>query len=608
MKMKKILVSLLVLSSCSSPGKAPLPVSPPVPEALWTTPDPSRVTIAVVGINDFHGSLLPKEKKLPDGTIVKSGGAPVLASILKILKEETAGRMIVVDAGDEWQGTLESNSVQGATVVDFFNRIGIRAAAIGNHEFDFNLDRLKKRIGEASYPYVASNIYERKNGKRIHWKNTRPSVVLNAGGIRIGVIGVSTVQTPSTTRYETVKHLEFRDPVQGVIEESAKLKKQGAQAVLVTAHAGTFCKNTADLKAWRIRDPQNSPDECDPEQEIHQLSSKAGPGVLDGIIAGHTHQVIHHFLSGIPVIEGEAYNQYFNVIYYTFERSTGKLVSSETRIEGLIPICASFFEGTHHCDVRMLSGKESPRLVPARFHGRPVLPDPEVELWLKPIRESTERFRHEILAETRLPLSHPRDRESPFANLIADVLRERGHADFSLVNSGGIRTSLDAGPITTDGLFQALPFDNILRTVELTGKQVKLLYRIALSGAHGSVGISGLQATLVPFDRNVPGTDLDGDGKVSDWEKDRLLVIRFADGREFLDQGRYRVATFDFLLNGGDDFAWFMRGIPPRMISKENTGYCRDLVSDYLIKARVINTPEKPLVDPSHPRIRFQAQ
>jgi len=344
---------------------------------------------------------------------------------------------------------------------------------------------------------------------------------------------------------------------------------------------------------------------CSAEGEISKLAAGLGSDLLDGIVSGHTHQPIHHFISEIPVVQGEAYNQYFNIIYLTLDRRSRKVIPALTQIEGLIPICEKVFKGTNHCDVKRLAPGDSPAMVQASFHGESITPSTEVEAWLDPIRKSTEHFRNEVLGETILPLTHPRDRESPFANLIADVLREKGHADFALVNSGGIRTSLDAGPITYDGIFRALPFDNLLRVVELKGSDVKLLYRIATSGAHGAIGLSGLSLKVRALDLPAEKTDLDLNGTLDSWESNRLVEIRTAAGEVIDDDKRYRVATFDFLINGGDDLSWFMKRVREKDVNRSMSGYCRDLVSDHIRKQKKINTPDQPLMDPKHPRIEW---
>jgi 5'-nucleotidase len=510
--------------------------------------------------------------------------------------------MGIVDAGDEWQGTLESNLSQGATVVEFYNRLGVSVAAIGNHEFDFGIANMSKQFAKAKYGYVASNIYRKKSDKRPAWDNFTPSKMIEVAGYHIGVVGFSTQQTPTTTRYENVADLEFRDPLKPVSEEAKAIRSQGANLVLLTAHAGTVCEDKSDLKAWKIWTESTQTSKCDDEQEIYKLATDLKPGLIDGIVSGHTHQIIHHFFNHIPVVQDEAFNQFFNIIYFTFDKSTKKVIPGLTRIEGLVPICLDTFEGMVHCDVRRLPAGVSPALVRAKFHGKVVQNDPAILAWLGPIRESTEKYRNEVVAYAELPLNHFRDKESPFSNLMADVLREKGHTDFALVNSGGIRTSLDAGPITYDGIFRALPFDNLLNVVKMTGLQVKMMYRLSISGTHGYPGISGARITMLGMAQDAPRDDLNHDGKVERWETNRLIKVETSDGKPILDQKIYSVATYDFLVTGGDDMSFIMDQIPKNRIFHPKSGYTRDIATQYMQLRKTINTRANPLVDPKKPR------
>ncbi len=597
------LVTLFSVAACAT-GPVGQFLTPQVPQSAYQSKKPDQVTIAVVGINDFHGSIQPRERKLKTSSgeiTVQSGGASVLYSMIDILRKEMDGRVLIVDAGDEWQGTLESNLTQGATVVDFFNRLGVKVAAVGNHEFDFTVATMRKRFTEARYPYVAANIYEKSTGQRPRWKNMFPSRIFDVAGIKIGVIGHSTQNTPGTTRFDYVKHLEFRKPFPGISDESMTLRKSGAAAVLLTTHSGTFCPRKK-LNEWQLLSAADDQGAC-AQDELSELASQAPAGVLDGIVSGHTHQIIHHWLNGIPTVQGEAYNQHFNIIYLTFDRRSGKLLPNETRIEGLIPICEKTFSGLNHCDVRRLSSGQSPALMQARFHGQPVVPDAEIEKWLQPILAGTEKYRIEVVAKAAMPLVHSMDQESAFGNLVADAMRERGKADFSLVNGGGIRMSIDAGPITYDGLFKALPFDNMLNVVRLKGKDVKLLYRISTSGAHGLASFSGLKIKIRKQDGKIIGDDLNGDGRLDPWENNRILEMRMSDDREIKDDEHYTVATYDYLLGGGDDLSWFMMRVPAKEISKKDADYSRNIVTDYLKRMKVVNTAERPLIDPSRPRL-----
>jgi len=89
------------------------------------------VVLSVVGTNDVHGELLSSRRK--GGLTTFSG----YVAALRAAREEDGGAMLLIDAGDMWQGTLESNLTEGAAVVEAFNALGYAAAAVGNHEFDF---------------------------------------------------------------------------------------------------------------------------------------------------------------------------------------------------------------------------------------------------------------------------------------------------------------------------------------------------------------------------------------------------------------------------------------------------------------------------------------
>src|SRR5690242_20360712 len=105
-------------------------------------------TVAILGTNDIHGALVPfslqtREKGGAKPIHYEAGGAAVLANYIQILRSEFGEHMLWLDGGDEFQGSIESNLEKGAPMVQFLNAVGLHAAAVGNHEFDFGLDSLK---------------------------------------------------------------------------------------------------------------------------------------------------------------------------------------------------------------------------------------------------------------------------------------------------------------------------------------------------------------------------------------------------------------------------------------------------------------------------------
>jgi len=118
------------------------------------------------------------------------GGVDWFGGYLQAIRadaKEHGGAVIVLDAGDAFQGTLISNRFQGRSVTDVYNALGVTAAALGNHEFDFGIPVLKERIAQARYPILAANVFLKGTRQRPDW--LRPSTIVDAGGIAWGSSG-----------------------------------------------------------------------------------------------------------------------------------------------------------------------------------------------------------------------------------------------------------------------------------------------------------------------------------------------------------------------------------------------------------------------------------
>src|SRR5205807_453267 len=151
--------------------------------------------LTIVGINDVHGALLPAHapRELAGMTRSDLGGVGWLSGWLEAIRQdarERGGEVLLVDGGDEFQGSLISNQFQGRSVVEVFNALGVAAAAVGNHEFDFGMPALIERMKEAKYPILAANIFKKGTQERPVW--ARPSALLDVRGLKVGFIGLTT--------------------------------------------------------------------------------------------------------------------------------------------------------------------------------------------------------------------------------------------------------------------------------------------------------------------------------------------------------------------------------------------------------------------------------
>ena len=167
----------------------------PVPDVAGTT---GRVTLSIVGTTDLHGRVFPSDGQ---------GGVAQLGGYLRNLRAARAldgGAVLLLDAGDTFQGGIESNLSEGVLVVDAYNALGYDALAIGNHEFDYGaLDTvagdgaspdmrgaLKAAAARARFPFLAANLIDESTGHPVAWPNVRPSTIVERAGLLVGIVGV----------------------------------------------------------------------------------------------------------------------------------------------------------------------------------------------------------------------------------------------------------------------------------------------------------------------------------------------------------------------------------------------------------------------------------
>jgi 5'-nucleotidase len=571
-------------------------------------------TVVIVGTNDIHGTLAPlpqktREKEGVEPVAYQVGGAAMLASYLKTLRQELGSRLLWLDAGDQWQGSIDSGIRQGAPVVAWMSRLGLDAAAVGNHEFDFGLEAFRARLGEASYPYLAANLVDRSTGKAPEIGNLHAARMLKAGGVRVGVIGLATLDTPRTTRASHVAGLEFTDLKDATLRESRRLREEGAEIVVLTAHVGLDCGASRSRPGPQLRKPTDPQAECEPASELVRLLKSVPAGTVDAVVAGHSHRIVHHWVAGIPVIQAADRARYLNLIYLTYDRAGKKVLAERTRIEGPIPVCPAVFRNQGDCNGERAAPREGRGpLVPPRFRGRELGPDAETRRMLEASFAASEPEKRRRIGEVAAPIEHSRTGESAGGNLMADaVLAASPGADFALVNTGGVRSDLEKGALDYEQLFRYFPFDNAVSRVKLTGKELKLLLRIAESGARGFPSVAGLRLRLIEPRTEAPSSDLDGNGRIEPWEINRLLEAASArDGRPLEDARTYELATYDFLVTGGDDWGWFIKRVPSERITVDTGISVREALASYIGAAGPLNSAERPLLSASDPRLKFE--
>jgi 5'-nucleotidase len=552
MKRSLPLVLFLLLSACAS----------------WRKPA-EPVHVVIVGTTDVHGWFNGHVETPPGGGEgVLWGGLPVLATHVQALRAQNPGRVLLVDSGDMFQGTLESNLFEGEAMVRAYNVMGYAAAAVGNHEFDFGpigpepiprkpgddeLGALKRNVQLAMFPFLSANMIEKATGKIPAW--AKPSIMVRAGAARIGIIGLSTPDTPHVTMGINVESLSFTDPVAATIAEARRLRALGADAVIVIAHIGGRCTDLSDVHKL---------DSCEPGAEAMTYLEALPHGTIDAFFAGHTHANMRHYVNGIPAVQGVAMSREFSTLDLWIDTAKDRVTRSEMRMPTMI--CSYVYEGTESCDPR--TAAKGAKLVPRVFGGETVVADARMAAVLDPyLRKVAAKRDSKVGIATTASFTRAYSGESPLGSLLADALRKSAGADVGIINSGGIRSDLPAGDLTYGDIFAVSPFDNYPTLVILTGAQLIDLLRATTTGQRGIMQVSGLRYT---FDASKKGTD-------------RFVSATFDDGSPIDPEKHYTVIMPDFVASGGDGTAEVMKGVPADRIQTSFASPIRDVLIEQLI-------------------------
>ena len=539
--------------------------------------------VVLVGTTDVHGWFAGHvETPEGGGEGVVWGGLAAMASYVEQLREDHPGRVVVVDAGDMWQGTLESNMFEGEAVVRGYNVIGYAAVAVGNHEFDYGpvgadaiartpeqdeLGAVKRNAGLAMFPFLSANMVEKSSGRTPDW--AKKYTIVRAGDARIGIIGLSTPDTPNVTMAANVVSLSFTDPVPATIAAAAELREKGVDAIVLIAHIGGRCRSQHDPK---------DTSSCDINTEAWQMLQRLPAGTVDAFFAGHTHSLMRHWVNGVPSAQAAPYSREFSTIDLWIDTEANRVTKSDIRPHTMI--CTHVYEGTDLCDPR--NAKPGAKLVPRVFQGAAIDQDARVVRTIDPfLRRVAAKRDQKVNIQVAKPISRGMAGESPLGNLIADALREYAASDLAFMNSGGIRSDLPAKDLTYSDVFAVSPFDNFPAVVTMTGAQIIETLRLTTTGVRGITQVSGLRYTV--------DAAKDNDKPVA--ERNRIVSVTREDGTPLDPEGLYTVAMPDFIAAGGDNTNPVMSTIPRERIKISYARPIRDVLAELWAKKQQPLTP-----------------
>ena len=555
------------------------------------------IRIAILGTNDFHGQIFPTQFTDSNNKRFKNGGGLQLYSYAKILKDQWGDRFLWLDGGDQFQGSVECMLSDGTIMRDYFNKVGLQGIGLGNHDFDYGLDYLRNFIKQQKFPILAANV-KYKNGDYLYneWENVKSYEIYNftlneETTIKIGVIGLASKNTPSQTS-TNLSSLIFEDYYEITKNLEDYLRKNKAvDAVLLLTHFGPYCKNEKEEKMLlKMRDSSIHQRECEESEEIMSFLEqikKDGKMKIDGVIAAHVHDIVHHWISNIPVIESSG-SDYFNILYLPFKVEKDNEISLETNkivIEGPVPVCEKLWPNSKNCEYKYENSKIMENFI---FHNETVELDQgllqEVKKWNDIIAQKI----NNELCETKDDMFIDGVKETLLTNFVNDIGRIITESDICFYNLDGMRSTWHKGYINEIDLFKMFPFNNTWISFEMTGEEVYHMFQNLANNT-----IYSYSGVLQTFSYNNKYYTMKN---ILAWDGEVEKPLEY--------KNTYKVCTNDFLANGGIEMGnvrkWYKE-----LRNKKIYGNIRELLYNYLKNMKAI-TKEK-FVDKNYPRVTIDS-
>ena len=567
-------------------------------------PSPSKtdniINVAIMGTNDIHGAVFPNRFQAPNDTLLYSGGAVNIYSYAKALRKEWQNYFLWLDGGDQFQGTMEVMLSEGNVMKDYYNYVNLSAIAIGNHEFDYGIEKLKKYISEEKFPTLCANLYDKKAGKYIWdglWENVEPYHIFTLGGegeikIRIGVIGLLTAETVLYTSTNLSDYVfdNYYDVTKRWTDYLRKEEK--VDAVILLVHFGPNCPlEPIEKLKLKMRDKNTHQEPCRDKEEIMAFLKKIESEELkiDAIVGAHVHDVVHHWIHNIPVIETNSGAEYFHVIYLPFQVNADgsvTLQNNKIQIEGPVPVCEKIWPDTKRCEYR--NNEPTTNMKKILYHNSILETDQGLLDALEGWYNITKSKMENIIARTDTEIGLNGIEESILTNLVNDIGKAITGADICFYNPGSLSHTWHVGGITEIDVFKMFSFNNTWNVFDMTGEEVIRMFKeLNINDIYPASGI-----TQTYLRKNM---------------KNYLRDIELWDGikksKIELDK-TYKICTNNFLAEGGIQMRKIREWYDLRNL--EVHGIIRDDIVTYFKTMKIIK--KEFFIDEKNPNLIFLKQ
>ncbi|WP_421951247.1 bifunctional metallophosphatase/5'-nucleotidase [Pelagibacterium sp.] len=477
-------------------------------------------TLNILHINDFHSRFDPitgTDSDCDPETDAAGecfGGIARLKTIIDDTRasyEDEGGNVLLLSAGDNFQGSLYYTTYKSKVVSDFFNQMGFDVVATGNHEFDDGPEEFLTFIEAADFPIIGGN-FDVSRSDLLRGK-INGSIVVDIAGERVGIIGATTEDTPDIA--SPGPDVEFFDVAQYVRGAAEALEAAGVNKIILLSHIGYTL-----------------------DQEI----AASVPGI-DVIVGGHSHSLLSN----------------------TDEAAVGPYPTFVTNPDGVeVAVVQANQYGKHLGDLavtwdaegNVVSAEGEPFLIDASVTG-----DEAFAAQLADLAGPIEAAMGEIIGTTTETIEGSREvcrvEECSMGNLVADAMLDRvadQGVTIAIQNGGGLRASIDAGEITMGEVITVLPFSNTLATVDISGADVIDALENGVSDIENGAGrfpqVSGLKYSYT----------------LANPAGERISDVLVDNGGEWVpidEDATYTIVTNNYMRGGGDGYGTFAEGDNP---------------------------------------------
>lgn len=489
-----LLAGVALLSACSDDTKT---------EKLNEADTKKEITLLYT--NDVHAQVEPMVATWEDDQPMMGGMAYYASYINKIREEEE--NVAYLDAGDLITGPSISTITEGEAIIDLFNYLDVDASVYGNHEFDHGTDQANSFIEQANFPLLAANVFYKDSGEQF----AEPYKILDINGVKVGVIGILGKEAAEDTIFKlNVENLEFREQAPIVQQYVDEIEDQ-VDLVVLLGHEGQAAKQGLKVDKVDVEDKF--------AKDVEVANEVDG---IDVLISGHAHLPIdkpYQADSGTLIVSTRGLG--VQVGYLNLEIKDGEIVNYKGHLEDI--------------------------------YSDKIEPDPTVQERIDYWNEQMAELTNEEISNASQQLTRTYEDDSMLGNLSADAMRAVTGADVALQHPGGLRTDVEAGPLTAGEAISVLPFPNSVYTMTLTGEHLLEALEQSAGMKYGILSPSGIIMTV----------DLSA-------EVGSRVVEATVNGQAIDPAGKYVVALDAFIALGGDDFSAFTKGT--NVVSTDYTG------------------------------------